>query len=154
VKEAFEELVKAQSAQDRWREMQEEVVRSNPGKSREELMSILRERRRELGLAMQKQAVESARAAVVLKLRRKAEAELIDERLKLRAAKELGTEISDEEVKTLLRDVAARKKMTYEDFARYLQGRGVDIATVGERLRARKAWLEAYMKRYGDSSAK
>ena len=85
-KENFQRLVKAQSTKDKLRSLEEDVVHSNPGKSRDELIAIFRERQKELGLALQKQAIESARCGLLPKLRQDAKEELITERLKRREA--------------------------------------------------------------------
>lgn len=148
VKENFERLLKADGTQAALRKLQEEVVSSNPGKSRDELLAILKERQQQLGLALQKKAVESARAVLLPKLNKVARDELVDERLKLQAAKKLGVEVTDAEVKALLKDVADRNKMTYEEFAKHLNGMGVDIATMGEKFRVGKAWREMVTRRY------
>lgn len=84
VKETFRQLIMAKSTQDRLRELQEEVIRSNPGKAREELIAILHERQKDLGAALSKQAVESARAALLSKFRAEAKQQLMDERRKLK----------------------------------------------------------------------
>jgi len=147
-KEAFQRLIKAESTQAAMQKLQEEVIRSNPGKSREELIAIFQERQKQLGMALQKQAVESARAGLLPKLQKDAREELINERLKLQAAKKLGVEVTDAEVKSLLKEVAERNKMTYEEFAKHLNGMGVDIATMGEKFRASKAWREMIGRRY------
>ncbi|HEY7551521.1 MAG TPA: peptidylprolyl isomerase [Hyphomicrobiaceae bacterium] len=147
-KEAFQKLVKSGDTEARMRSLQQEVIGSNPGKSREQLIAIFQERQKDLGLALQKQALESARAGILPKLRKDAKEELIDERLKVQAAKKLGIEVSDDEVKALIKDLAGRNKMTYEQFAQHIKGMGVDIATMGERFRAQKAWRDMIGRRY------
>jgi peptidyl-prolyl cis-trans isomerase SurA len=74
--------------------------------------------------------------------------ELIEERLKLQAARKLGVEVTGAEVKNLLKEVAERNKMTFEEFAQHLKGQGVDIGTMGEKFRAGKAWREMIARRY------
>jgi hypothetical protein len=71
---------------DKLRSLEEDVVRSNPGKSRQELMAIFAERQKELGIALQKQAIENARCALLPKLRKDAKEELVTKRLKRREA--------------------------------------------------------------------
>jgi peptidyl-prolyl cis-trans isomerase SurA len=129
--------------------LQREVVASNPGKTREQLIAIFQERQKQIGLTLQKQAVEGARAAILPKLKKDAREELIDERLKVQAAKKHGIEVGDNDVKALLKDLAGRNKMTYEAFAQHLKGMGVDISTMAERFRAQKAWRELVSRRWG-----
>jgi peptidyl-prolyl cis-trans isomerase SurA len=147
-KEHFQRLVKSESTQEEMRKLEKDVVSSNPGKSREELIAIFKERQKEFGIALQKKAVESARAGYLPKWRKQAAEELIDEKLKLQAAKKLGVEVTDAEVKGLLKEVAERNKMSYEEFAQHLKGQGVDIGTMGEKFRAGKAWREMIARRY------
>lgn len=147
-KEAFQRLVKSDSTEQKLRALQQEVIRSNQGKSREQMIAIFQERQKEFGIALQKQALESARSALLPKLKKDAQEELIEDRLKLQAAKKLGIEISDQDVKTLLTDLAGRNKMTYDQFSQHLKGSGVDINTMGERFRAQKAWRDLIGRRY------
>ena len=147
-KEAFQRLVKSDNTEKQLRALQEDVIRSNPGKSREELVAIFQERQKQFGMALQKQAMESARGAALPKLRQEAKEELIEERLKLQAAKKLGIEVSDDDVKNLIKGIADRNKMTYEQFAQHLKGMGVDISTMGEKFRAQKAWRDLVGRRY------
>jgi peptidyl-prolyl cis-trans isomerase SurA len=148
-KENFQALVKSGSTEARMRALQQEVISSNPGKSREQLIAIFQERQKEFGLSLQKQALDSARAAVLPKLKKDAKEELIDERLKLQEAKKLGIEITDDDVKSLINDLAGRNKLTYDQFSQHLKGMGVDIATMGEKFRAQKAWRDLIGRRYG-----
>jgi peptidyl-prolyl cis-trans isomerase SurA len=148
-KENFQRLVKAESTNARFRELQEEVLRANQGKSREQIMAIFQERQKQFATALQKQAVDSARAGVLPKVKKEAKEELIEERLKLQEAKKLGIEVSDDDVKRMLQTVAERNKMTYEQFSQHLKGMGVDIATMGERFRAQRAWRDLIGRRYG-----
>jgi peptidyl-prolyl cis-trans isomerase SurA len=147
-KESFQRLIKADSTEAQLRALQQDVIRSNPGKSREELIAIFQERQKQFGVALQKQALESARAGVLPKLRTDAREELIDERLKLQAARKLGIEVADKDVKTLVGEMAGRNKMNYEQFAQHLKGMGVDIATMAEKLRAQRAWRDMIGRRY------
>jgi peptidyl-prolyl cis-trans isomerase SurA len=148
VKEKFGELVKTESVQAAARKIQEEVIANNPGKSKDEVIAIIKERQAELGLSLQKKVVDGIRASLMPKLTKVATDELIDERLKLQEAKKLGVEIADADVKALITGVASNNKMTYEEFAKHLAGMGVDVSTMGERFRAGKAWREMIMRRY------
>jgi len=147
-KENFQRLVKAESTEAQLRALQEDVVKSNPGKSREELIAIFQERQKQFGMALQKQALDSARAVLLPKLTKDAREDLIEERLKVQAAKKLGIEVTDADVKGHIKDVAERNKMTYDQFAQHVKGMGVDIATMGEKFRAQRAWRELISRRY------
>lgn len=147
-KEAFQKLVKSESTEQQLKALQQDVIRSNPGKSREQLIAIFQERQKEFGISLQKQALESARSTLLPKLKKDAKEELIEDRLKLQAAKKLGIEITDQDIKTLLSDIATRNKMSYDQFSQHLKGSGVDINTMGERFRAQKAWRDLVGRRY------
>ena len=147
-KEAFQRLVKSESTEQQMKALQQDVISSNPGKSREQLIAIFQERQKEFGIALQKQALESARSSLLPKLKKDAKEELIEDRLKLQAAKKLGIEVTDQDVKTMLTDLATRNKMNYEQFVQHLKGTGVDIGTMGEKFRAQKAWRDLIGRRY------
>jgi peptidyl-prolyl cis-trans isomerase SurA len=143
----FQRLLKSGDLDAKMKALQGEVVTGNPGKTREELIAIMKERQKEIGTALQKEAIEAARAEVLPKLRKDAKEELIDERLKLQAAKKSGIEISDAEAKALVEALAARSDKTYEQVTQYLRGMGVDIATMVEKLRAQRAWSQEAKRR-------
>jgi peptidyl-prolyl cis-trans isomerase SurA len=147
-KTEFKRIIEADSTHAAVEKLKDEVIRNNPGKGQEELLAIFKERQQQLGMALQKQALENARAAVMPKLRRDAKEELIDERLKLQEAKKLGVEVTDAEVKALIKEIADRNKMTYDEFADHLKGMGIDINTMGEKFRVTKAWRDMIGRRY------
>ena len=134
-KENFQRLVKSESTKERFRELQEEVLRTHKGKTREQMLAIFQERQKQLGMALQKQALDSARSVLLPRLRKEAKEELIDERLKVQAAKKHGIEVTDDEVNGIIKGLADRNKMTTDEFKQHLTGMGVDIATLGDRFR-------------------
>jgi peptidyl-prolyl cis-trans isomerase SurA len=149
VKENFQRLVKSESTNTRFRALQEQVLSENRGKSREHILAIFQERQKQFGMELQKQAMESARAAILPRLRKDAKEELIEERLKIQAAKKLGIEVTDAEIDTIVKGLAERNKMTKEQFGQHMKGMGVDISTLVERFRAQKAWRDFVARRYG-----
>jgi peptidyl-prolyl cis-trans isomerase SurA len=148
-KENFQRLVKADSTTAKFRELQEEVIRTNQGKSREQIIAIFQERQKQLAMTLQKQAIDGARAGILPRLKKDAKEELIDERLKVQEAKKLGIEITDDDVKRMLQSLAEKNKMNYDQFSQHLKGMGVDISTMGERFRAQRAWRDLVGRRYG-----
>src|SRR5262245_944212 len=67
-RENFQRLIRDRGIdEDKMRTLQQEVIASNPGKSRDELIAIFKERQKEFGAALQKEAVESARAQLLPK---------------------------------------------------------------------------------------
>ena len=148
VRENFKKLVQAESTNQKVRAILEEVIRTNPGKTREQIGAIFEQRKTQFALGLQKQAVDGARAGLVPKFRKEAQDELIEERLKLQEAKRIGIEITDDEVKRMMKTLADRNKMNEEQFAQHIKGLGVDISTMRERTRAMAAWREVVRRRF------
>ncbi len=126
----------------------QQFVREKAPKSREEVAGLQKEFIQDLQRNMLEQLRNESRAANVAKYRKQAEEELIDERLKIQAAKKLGIEVSEAEVSAIIKSLADRNKMTNEQFAQHLKGMGVDISTLSERFRAQKAWRDLISRRY------
>jgi peptidyl-prolyl cis-trans isomerase SurA len=99
-------------------------------------------------MAMQKQVVDSTRASVLPQFRKEAQEELIEERLKLQEGKRVGIEVTDDDVKRMMKSLAERNKMSDEQFAQHIKGLGVDISTMQERTRAQVAWREVVRRKY------
>jgi len=147
-KENFKKLVQAESTNQRLRAILEEVIRTNPGKSREQIGAIFEQRKTQYAMGLQKQAVDGARAGLIPKFKKEAQDELIEERLKLQEAKRNGIEVTDDDVKRMMKTLADRNKMTEEQFAQHLKGLGVDISTMRERTRAQAAWREVVRRKF------
>ncbi len=129
------------------------VLREKNVKSREEAQAVQKQFIIDLQRSMLEQLKREARSSTLPRLRKDARDELIDERLQLQEAKKLGIEVSDGDVKRMLTGLAESNKMTYDQFAQHLKGSGVDIATIGERFRAKKAWRDLVMRRFGPQVA-
>jgi peptidyl-prolyl cis-trans isomerase SurA len=148
VKENFKRLAAADSTNQRVRAILEEIVRTNPGKTREQIGAIFDERKNQFAMSLQKQAVDGARAAMIPQFRKEAQEELIEERLKLQEAKRNGLEITDDEVKRMMKTISDRNKMTEEQFVQHIRSLGFDIATMQERTRAQVAWREVVRRKF------
>jgi hypothetical protein len=81
-KAEFKRLIFADSTHAAIEKLKEDVVRSNPGRSQEELIAIFKEGQQQLGQALHKQAVETALCDLLPKLREEAREQLIQEWLK------------------------------------------------------------------------
>src|SRR6476659_4335087 len=90
VKENFKKIAQSESTNQRVRAILEEVIRANPGKTREQIGEIFEKRKNEFAMSLQKQALDGARNALIPKFRQEALEELIEERLKLQEAKRNG----------------------------------------------------------------
>lgn len=144
-------------AEARWRQIMadpktnerfQNFLRARQPKSKEEAVALQKEFVTDLQKSMIEQLREEGRAASVARYRKQAQEELIEERLKIQAAKKLGIEVSDEEVNGIVKGLADRNKMTLDQFRQHMKGMGVDLSTLVERFRAHKAWRDLIARRY------
>ena len=126
----------------------QEVIDSNQGKSPDQLRAIFEERKKQFSMNLEQQAIEGARSGLVPQMRKGAQEELIEERLKLQEAKKNGIEVTDDEVRRILKGLAEHNKMTEEQFVQHLKGLGVDATTLKERFRAMIGWREVVRRRF------
>lgn len=147
--ESMKQLAKSEATAARWQEMQKKVIADNRGKSRDEIIAILKERQKDLGKSLQQQALANARASILPGLKKKALEELIEEKLKLQEAKRLNTIVSDEEVDKVLGGIAERNKMNVAQFGQHLKGMGVDISTMRSRFKSTLSWNDVIRRRFG-----
>lgn len=142
-------LIKSPNTAARLKAILKEVIDANEGKSKDQIIAIFEQRKKAFAQGLQKQAVANARVAGTPKSRQKAKDMLIDERLKLQEAKKSGVTINEEEVNKRIKMIAARNKMTDEQFEQHLKGMGVDVATMKATNRAEIAWVEVVRKKLG-----
>jgi peptidyl-prolyl cis-trans isomerase SurA len=148
VKENFKRLAEQESTNQQLRTIMQEVVDSNKGKSPDQLRAIFEEKKKQFSMNLERQAIEGARSGLVPQMRKGAQEELIEERLKLQEAKKNGIEVSDDEVRRILKGLAENNKMTEEQFVQHLKGLGVDATTLKERFRAMIGWREVIRRRF------
>ncbi|HXE69965.1 MAG TPA: SurA N-terminal domain-containing protein [Hyphomicrobiaceae bacterium] len=148
VKENFKRLAELESTNQQLRTIMQGVVDSNKGKSPDQLRAIFDEKKKQFSMNLERQAIEGARSGLVPQMRKGAQEELIEERLKLQEAKKNGIEVSDDEVRRVLKGLADNNKMTEEQFVQHLKGLGVDATTLKERFRAMIGWREVIRRRF------
>ncbi|HEY7083659.1 MAG TPA: peptidylprolyl isomerase [Hyphomicrobiaceae bacterium] len=124
------------------------MMRERKVASQEQAQAVQKEFVMKLQHDMLDQLQREVRAAMMPKLKKEAQEELIEERLKLQEAKRGGIEITDADVRRMMKTLADRNKMTEEQFAQHLKGMGVDIATMNERTRAQAAWREVVRRKF------
>ena len=73
--------------------------------------------------------------------------ELIDERLKMQEARRQRINVTDSQIDTAITSIAQRTRLSVEQFTRALGGRGVNISTLRDRLRADMAWQQVMQAR-------
>jgi peptidyl-prolyl cis-trans isomerase SurA len=145
----MKELASSEAVNARWKQIVEETVKANQGKTREQIMAILQERQKTFSMGLQKQAIEGARAASIPAMRENAKKELIEEQIKLQDARRNGAAPDESMVEDLVKDIAQRNKMTSAEFTKHFAGMGVDIMTLKARFRAQLAWTDAVRRQYG-----
>ena len=129
------------------------LMREKKVTSQEQAQTVQKEFAMKLQRDMIEQLQRESRAAMMPKLKKEAQEELIDERLKLQEAKRGGIEITDEDVRRMMKTLADRNKMTEEQFAQHVKGVGVDISTMKERTRAQAAWREVVRRKFSSQIA-
>ena len=148
--EAMKRLVSSEATTQRWRKIVEETVQQNQGKTRDQVMAILEQKKAALGAQLREQALASAKASVLPGLKKQAQEELIEERLKLQEAKRLNVSVDDKEVDDLVKGIADRNKMTEAQFSQHIKGLGADVNSMKSRFRATLAWREVVRRRFGN----
>ena len=144
-------------AEARWRQIMadpktndrfQNFLKDRQPKSKEEAATLQKEFVTNLQKSMLEQLRDEGRASSVARYRKVAQEELIEERLKVQAAKKLGIEVSDAEVNGIVKGLADRNKMTLDQFGQHMKGMGVDVSTLADRFRAHKAWRDLIARRY------
>ena len=146
--ENFKRIVTAESTNAQLKGILDKTIQENQGKTREQIIAIFEERKKQFALGLQKQAVEGARASVLPGMRKAAQEELIEEKLKLQEARKLGAEVSEAEANRILTDMAGRNKLTLEQFGQNLKTQNVDIATLRSRFTANVAWRNVVQRKF------
>ena len=149
----FKRMLADPSTSERLKAILGEVIKANQGKTREEVIAIFEERKKQFALNIQKQAVESAKSSILPTLKKGALDELIDERLKLQEAKRLSVVATDDDVSKIVRSLAEKNKMTEAQFGQHLAGLGADIDGMRARFRAMLSWNDVIRRKFGHQIA-
>lgn len=145
----FKNLIQRKSTNDRLRQILKETIDANPGRSREYILKKFEARKQAYARDLQKQAITQAKNSVLPTLRRKATEELIDERLKLQAAKQANMLIADAQIDDVIQGIAKRNNMTLPAFKEALKKQGSDINAMRSRFRANMSWLRLVNAKFG-----
>ncbi len=144
----FKRLIQQDSTNQRLRQILQETIQANQGKSREAILEIFEKRKQQYALQLQQQAMQSARSSMLPSYRKKAMDELIEERLKLQEAQRLGISVDEAQVDEIINNIAKRNKTTPEQFAQNLKGMGASIDSMRARFRATIAWNSVVRRRF------
>ncbi|MEZ5774401.1 MAG: SurA N-terminal domain-containing protein [Hyphomicrobiaceae bacterium] len=102
--------------------------------------------------ALQKRFIEMLRqqamASVKPGLRDQALADLVADRVKLQEAKRLNLTVTEDEVGSVIANLARGNKMTEQQFADMLKSRGINIRAFRERIRVQIAWRRVLGRRF------
>lgn len=145
----MKQLATSEAVNARWKQIVQDTINANQGKTREQILAIIQERQKAYSMGLQKQAIESARSSVLPGMRAKAREELIEEQIKLQDARRAGASPDEGTVEDLVKDLAQRNKMSTAEFTRHFAGMGIDISTLKSKFRAQLAWTDGVRKQYG-----
>ena len=148
--ENMKRLIQSEETNKRWRKLVEDTVQQNPGKTREQVMAILEQKKAALAASLREQAIAGARASIIPTMRRQARDDLIEEQLKLQEAKRLNITIEDKDIDAIMRSLAERNKMDDKQFAAHLKSMGADASAMRERFKATLAWNEVVRRTFGN----
>jgi peptidyl-prolyl cis-trans isomerase SurA len=126
-----------------------EILRKNNVTTQEEARALQTKYVKDLQANMVAQLKQESRAGALKGSRGKAQDELIEEKIKLQAAKSLNAVADEAEVNRIIGGIAERNKMTLEQFGQHMKSMGVDISTMKNRFRAEMSWREVVRKRFG-----
>lgn len=149
----FKSLIQRPKTSEDLKQILNDTINQNKTKTKEQIIAIFEERKKQYALGLQKQAIESAKNAALPGLKKQALEELIDERLKLQEAKRLNVNVTDEDADKMLKNIADRNKMTLEQFTAQLKSQGTDVNAMRQRFRAMMAWNDVIRRRFGHQIA-
>lgn len=127
----------------------QQLLKEKNVRSKEEAMALQANFVKGLQQNMIEQIKRESRASIMPKVRKQAQDELIEEKIKLQEAKRLGLDITDDDIKGVIKNIAENNKMTEDQFVQHVKQLGFDISTMKSRFRAQIAWREIVRKKYG-----
>lgn len=141
----FQAIIKDPRTSEHLKEILQQTARDNQGKSREQIIAIFEQRKKEYGMSLQRRAFESARASALPAMKKQALEELIDDRLKTQEAKRQSVTIEDSQIDMIVKSIAERNKMTIEQFQKQIGG---SLEPIKTRIRATLSWNEVVKKKF------
>jgi peptidyl-prolyl cis-trans isomerase SurA len=144
--ENFKALLKNPRTTERLKAILGDTIKANEGKSKDQIIAIFEQRKKQFAMDLQKQAVESAKSSALPGMKKAALEELIDEKIKLQEAKRVGVSVGDDDVNRVLASIAERNKMTESQFMTQLGG-GLDA--MKNRIRSTLSWNDVIRRQYG-----
>jgi peptidyl-prolyl cis-trans isomerase SurA len=153
--ENFKRIATAEATTAKLKAIFEQTVKEAQaqGKTREQFAAMFEARKKEFAMGMQKQALDGARAGALPKLKKDAQEELIEEKLKLQEARKVGIEVTDDETNRIIKGIAERNKVTEAQFAQNLRSMGTDVEVMKARFKASFAWREVVRRKFAGQIA-
>ena len=145
----FKSLIKQKSTNDRLRAILKQTIEANPGRSREQILKAFEQRKQAYARDLQQQAVASAKRSILPTMQRRATEELIEERLKIQAAKRASMLITDAQVDDVMSGIAKRNNLSLAAFKQQLRRQGTDVNSMRSRLRANMSWMRLVNAKFG-----
>lgn len=144
--ENFKAMIKDPGVSDRLKAILDETIKANQGKSKEQIIAIFEQRKKDFALSMQRQALENAKSSALPAMKKQALEELIDEKLKLQEAKRLNIAVDETEVDRIVGGIAERNKMTLAQFTQQVGG---SLEPIKSRIRSTLSWNDVIRRQYG-----
>ncbi|MFT7575317.1 MAG: peptidyl-prolyl cis-trans isomerase SurA [Alphaproteobacteria bacterium] len=145
----FKKLISRPSTNKRLRAILDKTIRANQGRSRKQILAIFERQKKQYALSVQRQAMAIARKSAIPGLRKKATQELIEERLKLQAAKQFQVLVSDAQLTKVMQGIAKRNKLSFANFKKQLARQGTDYKTMRTRIRSQMSWGRLINAKFG-----
>jgi peptidyl-prolyl cis-trans isomerase SurA len=145
----FKRMITSEATNTRFKAMVDQIITQNQGKkSRDEIMKLIEDKKKEFAQGLQKQAMDGARGAALPGFKKEAEEELIEEKLKLQEARKLGVIAVEEEVSRVIKGIAANNKLTEAQFAQNIKNMGSDISVMRMRFQTGFSWREVVRRKF------
>ena len=145
----FQALIKRKSTNERLRAILKRTIDEHRDRGRKYVLAVFERRKRAFALSLQKQALRQARQRVLPSLRRKATNELIDERLKLQAARNAKVQVTKAQLDNVMKGIASRNKMSMKAFEQQLRRQGTDMYAMRSRIKAQISWQRLISAKFG-----
>ena len=144
----FKALIKRKSTTQKLRRILNKVIEAHPEKSRDQVLAIFDTRKQSFAKQLQQQALSSARASLFPAQQKRAQKELIEERLQMQEAKRLNLLASPKEVNRAIAGVAERNELPLKQFLANLKKSGVDAQTFKDKIKAQLSWGRVLRRRF------
>jgi peptidyl-prolyl cis-trans isomerase SurA len=145
----FKNLIQRKSTNEQLRAILKKTIESNQGRSKKEILAIFNRKKKQFATSLQRQALRTARKSILPGLRQKAVKELIDERLKLQAARKAKALISKKRLNQVIQGIAKRNNVSLKDFKAQLKRQGTDVNAFRSRIRAQMSWGQLVNGKFG-----